>query len=63
MLSLHNASLIDPLKVVVINCQSVPSKKSSYNNLVDYYNPHIVFGTESWLCPEIRNSEIFSSEY
>ena len=30
---------------------------------MDYYNPHIVFGTESWVCPEICNSEIFSLEY
>ena len=51
-------SILSELKVVVINCQSVCSKKSCYNNLVDYYDPHIVFGTESWLRPEISNSEI-----
>ena len=48
-------SILSKLKVVVINCQSVSSKKSCYNDLVDYYDPHIVFGTESWLRPEICN--------
>jgi len=31
--------------------------------VVVVYSLHIVFGTESWLRPEISNSEIFSSNY
>jgi len=59
----ETTSHISKVKVAVVNCQSVPSKKSCYNNLVDYYVPHIVFGAESWLHPEISNSEIFSPDY
>ena len=49
----------------MINCQSLKSKKTSFENLVSScsYDPDIFVGTESWLSSEIANNEIFLSGY
>ena len=53
----------NPLKVIVVNCQSVQAKKSSLVSLVSQYTPDIIVGTESWLTPAVNSSEIFPSNY
>jgi len=52
-----------PLKVVLMNCQSVVKKSAEIHSLLLSINPDIVIGTESWLKPEIHSSEIFPPEY
>ena len=38
-------------------------KNAAFRNLITRTKPDIVFGTESWLTPDIHNSEIFPSGY
>ena len=42
-----------PLSALILNCQSLVAKKESFLNLLDLHNPDIVFGSESWLKPNI----------
>jgi hypothetical protein len=51
---------IDMLKLskpLEVSTQSIRAKKASFMNLVDSAKPDIIVGTESWLRPEIHNSE------
>ena len=56
-------SLASAYSLIVINCQSIRSKKASFENLILSHNPDFFVGTESWLLPEITNNEIFPSCY
>ena len=56
-----NDSLI--LTSLTVNCQSLLAKRESFMNLIDTHNPDIIFGTESWLRPDILSSELFPSGY
>ena len=47
----------------MVNCQSIKSKKASFENLLSSHDPDFFVGTESWLSPEITNNEIFPSCY
>ena len=49
------------LNLMVINIQSVTSKKESFLECINYYNPDIILGCETWLSEMILNSEILSS--
>ena len=43
-----------------MNCQSIRNiKKPELQNIVDTAKPDIILGCESWLSPDIANSEIF----
>ena len=46
-----------------MNLQSIRAKKASFMNLVDSAKPDIIVGTESWLRPEIHNSEFTPPGY
>jgi hypothetical protein len=52
-----------PLRVVIINCQSVRNKKQELENLVESSNPDIIIGNESWLNKDIQSSEVFPEGY
>ena len=52
-----------PLRVVIINCQSVRNKKQELENLVESYNPDIIIGNDSWLNKDIQSSEVFLEGY
>ena len=47
------------LKCLVANCRNVKNKIADIAVLIDEHKPDIVFGNESWLKPDIKNSEIF----
>ena len=48
-----------PFVLLQVNCRSIYNKTLDFWNLIDIYNPDIVIGTESWLCEEIGNVEVF----
>ena len=48
---------------LVLNCQSLLSKKESFHNLLNTHSPNVIFGSESWLKPDIKNSEVFPKSY
>ena len=37
-----------PLKLLIINCQSILAKKPSFLNLINDNNPDFIVGTKSW---------------
>ncbi|XP_072038658.1 uncharacterized protein [Amphiura filiformis] len=49
----------DNLRIMVVNCQGLRTKKESFAACVDNLNPDIVIGTESWLDDSVTNSEVF----
>ena len=51
------------LKCLVVNCRSVKNKIADITAVINEYKPDIVFGNESWLKPDIKNSEIFPDNY
>ena len=54
---------VQHLKVITVNCQSVKKKNLGFLTMMDSVKPHIVLGTESWLKPKIKNSEVFPDGY
>ena len=51
-----------PLRILNVNCRSVVNNKGEFYHMLNELNPDIVVGTESWLTPDIQNSEIFPTE-
>jgi len=49
----------DNLKIAIINCQSLKNKTAELQLFIEDTDPDLILGTESWLKPEISNSEIF----
>ena len=52
-----------PLRVIIINCQSIKNKKADFENLIDSTKPDIVIGNESWLHGDIQSIEVFPSGF
>ena len=50
-------------RIISLNLQSICAKKASFMNLVDSAKPDIIFGTESWLRPDMHNSEFTPPGY
>ena len=46
-----------------MNCQSVKNKKAELHTIIDSAKPDIIMGNESWLTPDIKNSEIFPDSF
>ena len=46
-----------------MNCQSIKNKKAELHTIIDSAKPGIILGNESWLTPEIKNSEIFPDSF
>ena len=44
---------------LIMNCQSIKNKKAEIHTVIESAKPDIILGNESWLTPDIRNSEIF----
>jgi len=51
------------LSLLLLNSQSIVSKKASLDCLLSEHNPHILAVTETWLKPDIPSSELLPSEY
>lgn len=51
------------LRTLTINFQSITGKIPSLLHLLDSAKPDIIFGTETWLSPDIHSSEIFPQNY
>jgi exonuclease III len=50
-------------RIISLNLQSIRAKKASFMNLVDSAKPDIIVRTESWLRPDIHNSEFTAPGY
>ena len=57
------AALNHPLRILVMNCQSIKNKKAELHTIIDSAKPDIILGNESWLTPDIKNSEIFPESF
>ena len=44
-----------------MNFQSIRNKQAEIHAVIDSAKPDIILGNESWLAPEIKNSEIFQT--
>ena len=53
----------DSLRSLIVNFQSLRSKKAEFWNILDTAEPDIIIGTETWLKPEIHRSELFPPTY
>lgn len=50
-----------PLGILNVNFQSIKGKQGQVRNLIDSTNPDIIFGTETWIDSNIKDSQIFHS--
>ena len=57
------AVLNHPLRILIMNCQSVKNKKAELHTIIDSAKPDIILGNESWLTHDIKNSEIFPDSF
>ena len=51
------------LRILVSNCQSICNKRSQFVEAVDYLNPDVVIGTESWLSKDIKVQKFFHAVF
>jgi hypothetical protein len=51
------------LTCLLINCRSLKNKVADLASTINEYKPDVVLGNESWLTPDIGNSEIFPNDY
>ena len=56
-------SLKNNIKLAIINCRSLKNKIPELETFTSLTEPDIVIGTESWLTPDIKNSEVFPSGF
>ena len=57
------AALNHPLRILIVNCQSVKNKKAELYTVIDSAKPDIIIGNASWLTLDIKNSEIFPNSF
>ena len=48
---------------LVINFQSLKNKKAELHHMTHEYKPDIIIGTETWLTPDIKNTELLLDDY
>ena len=56
-------ALNHPLRILIMNCQSIKNKKADLHTIIDSTKPDIILGNESWLTPDIKNWEIFPESF
>ncbi|CAC5402224.1 unnamed protein product [Mytilus coruscus] len=52
-----------PLRIIVVNCQSIRNKKCDIDNLIETTKPDVMIGNESWLHKDIDSTEVFPQGY
>ena len=57
------AVLNHPLQILIMNYQSIKNKKAELHTIIDSAKPDIILGNESWLTPNIKNSETFPESF
>ena len=57
------AALSHPLRILIMNCQSMKNKKAKLHTIIDSAKPDIILGNESWLTPDIKSSQIFPDSF
>ena len=60
---IKKAALNHPFRILIMNCWSIKNKKAEIHTLIDSAKPDIILGNESWLTPDIKNSEIFPDSF
>ena len=55
------AALNHPLRILVMNCQSIKNKKAELHTIIDSAKPDIILGNESWLTPDIKTQKFSQS--
>ena len=58
-----NSYIINSLKVISTNFQSVVNKVPPLLEVINKHKPDIILGSESWLTADISSSEIFPPNY
>ena len=53
------AVLNHPLRILIMNCQSVKNKKAEIHTIINSAKPDIILGNESWLTPDIKKTRKF----
>lgn len=51
------------LRTLSINFQSIHAKKVVFWNLIEAAKPDVIFGSETWLKPNITHGEVFPPDY
>ena len=51
------------LKILNVNCQSLPAKRESFFCLIEEQKPDIIVGTESWLSSHHSDNECFPTDH
>ena len=57
------AILNHPLRILIMNCQSIKNKKAEIHVVIDSAKPDIILGNESWLTPKIKTSEVVTDSF
>jgi len=52
-----------PLSLTVLNAQSIKNKQAIMSNMIEELQPNVMIISETWLSPDILNSEIFPNGY
>ena len=52
-----------PLRLLNVNFQSMVAKKAQIIEMIDRLKPDVIIGSETWLKPDIQNSELFTKQY
>ena len=52
-----------PLRLINVNCQSIPSKLGAWKNMIECSEPDIIVATETWLKPEIFTAKLELDDY
>lgn len=50
-------------RILVINFQSIRSKRESFWSMLEYCDPDIIFASETWLNPTIAEREVLPANY